>query len=223
MSTTHTKRLPVPQMEGAMARWYTRNRGSANQMDAYRKQAANFTASLPHGARILEVAPGPGYFAVELARRGFDVTGLDISHSFVEIASGYARREGVTVDFRQGDIAALPFPDGSFDAIVCQAAFKNFREPVKALNEMRRVLRTGGVAVIQDMSRDATTADIKAEVSGMGLSRRDALFTSLALRALRRRAFSVERFRKLAAASLFTTCTLSADGIGLEVRLTRTS
>jgi ubiquinone/menaquinone biosynthesis C-methylase UbiE len=223
MSTTPTKRLPVPKMEGAMARWYTRNRGSASQMDVYRKQAASFTASLPQGVRILEVAPGPGYFAVELARLGFDVTGLDISHSFVEIASGYARRESVTVEFRQGDVAALPFPDGFFDVIVCQAAFKNFREPVKALNEMRRVLRTGGVALIQDMSRDATIADITAEVAGMGLSRRDALFTSLALRALRRRAFSAERFRNLAAASDFRTCTVSADGIGLEVRLTHTS
>jgi ubiquinone/menaquinone biosynthesis C-methylase UbiE len=220
MTTTHTKRLPVPKMEGAMARWYASNRGSASQMDALRKQAAGFTASLPQRARILEVAPGPGYFAVELARRGFEVTGLDISHTFVEIASGYARRESVTVDFRRGDVAALPFPDGSFDVIVCQAAFKNFREPVKALDEMRRVLRTGGVAVIQDMNSDARTADIKAEVSGMGLSRRDALFTSLALRGLRRRAFSAERFRELAAASEFSTCTISADGIGLEVRLT---
>lgn len=220
--STHAKRLPVPKMEGAIARWYTRNRGSAGQMDTYQEQAASLTASLPQGVRILEVAPGPGYFAVELARRGFDVTGLDISHSFVDIASRYGRRQGVTVDFRQGDVAALPFPDGSFDVIVCQAAFKNFREPVKALNEMRRVLRTGGVAVIQDMRRDATTADIKAEVSGMGLSRRDALFTNLALRALRRRAFSVERFRKLAAASDFTTCTVNTSGIGLEVRLTHT-
>ncbi|MFC6021981.1 class I SAM-dependent methyltransferase [Plantactinospora solaniradicis] len=223
MSTVRTRRLPMLGMEGALARWYTHNRGSASQLDAYRKQAASFTDSLSPGAEILEIAPGPGYFAVELARRGFGITGLDISHSFVEIAAGYARREGVTVDFRHGDVAALPFPDGSFDVIVCQAAFKNFREPVRALNEMHRVLRSDGVAVVQDMSRDAGTADIRAEVSRMGLSRRDAALTRLALRALRRRAFSAERFRQLAAASDFTTCTVSLDGIGLEVRLTRTS
>jgi ubiquinone/menaquinone biosynthesis C-methylase UbiE len=223
MTTTHTKRLPMLAMEGAMARWYAGNRGSAGQMAAWRRQAADFTASLPPAARILEIAPGPGYFAVELARLGFEVTGLDISHSFVEIASAYARREAVPVDFRQGDVAALPFPAASFDVIVCQAAFKNFREPVKALNEMRRVLRPGGVAVIQDMSRNATTADIKAEVAGMGLPRRDALFTGVALRALRRRAFTPGQFRDLAAASDFTSCTVTTSGIGLEVRLTRTS
>jgi ubiquinone/menaquinone biosynthesis C-methylase UbiE len=223
MTTTHPKRLPVLKMEGAMARWYAGNRGSGNQMASWRQQAANFAATLPPAARILEVAPGPGYFAVELARLGFDVTGLDISHSFVEIASGYARREAVPVDFRQGDVAALPFPAESFDAVVCQAAFKNFREPVKALNEMRRVLRPGGVAVIHDMSRDATTAAINAEVDGMGLSRRDALFTRVALRGLRRRAFSAAQFRGLAAASDFTSCTVTTSGIGLEVRLTRTA
>jgi len=223
MTTTHTKRLPVLKMEGAMARWYAGNRGSANQMAAWRQQAADFTATLPPAARILEVAPGPGYFAVELARLGFAVTGLDISHSFVEIASGYARRQAVPVDFRQGDVAALPFPAESFDVVVCQAAFKNFREPVKALNEMRRVLRPGGVAVIHDMSRDSTNAAINAEVAAMGLSRRDALFTRVALRGLRRRAFSAGQFRELAAASDFGSCTVTASGIGVEVRLTRTA
>jgi ubiquinone/menaquinone biosynthesis C-methylase UbiE len=221
MTTTHSKRLPVPRMEGAMARWYARNRGSASQRDGYRRQADGLTAALRPGLRILEVAPGPGYFAVELARRGYEVTGLDISHSFVELAAGHARREGVAVDFRQGDVAALPFPEATFDMIVCQAAFKNFREPVRALDEMRRVLRPGGVAVIQDMHRDATVADIATEVAAMGLPRREALLTRLALRALRRRAFSAERFRGLAAASDFGTCTVSVEGIGLEVRLTR--
>jgi hypothetical protein len=88
---------------------------------------------------------------------------------------------------------------------------------------MRRVLRPGGVAVIHDMSRDATTAAINAEVDGMGLSRRDALFTRVALRGLRRRAFSAAQFRGLAAASDFTSCTVTTSGIGLEVRLTRTA
>jgi ubiquinone/menaquinone biosynthesis C-methylase UbiE len=223
MSTTNTKRLPVMRMEGAMARWYARNRGSAGQLSAVPKQADALTAALPAGARILEVAPGPGYFAVEMARRGFEVTGLDISHSFVEIATRYAREQGVPVEFRQGDAAALPFPDGTFDLIVCQAAFKNFQEPVRALNEMHRVLRPGGVAVIQDMSRDAAKGAIKAEVAAMGLSRRDALFTRVALRGLRHRAFSADRFHRLAAASDFPTATVTAGGIGLEVRLTRTA
>ena len=84
------------------------------------------------------------------------MTGLDISRTMVEIATEQARRDGVAVDFRHGDATAMPFPDGSFDLIVCQAAFKNFLDPVAALNEMHRVLRPGGTAVIQDLNADAT-------------------------------------------------------------------
>ena len=51
-----------------MARWYARVRGSGSQIEAYRKQAGQLTAGLPSGARVLEVAPGPGYLAIEMAR-----------------------------------------------------------------------------------------------------------------------------------------------------------
>ena len=61
---------------------------------------------------MLEVAPGPGYFAIEVARlQRFHVTGLDISRSFVQIASENARQEGLDVDFRHGDAASMPFED----------------------------------------------------------------------------------------------------------------
>src|SRR6266496_5709380 len=97
-----------------------------------------------------------GYHAIEVAKLGFTVTGLDISATMVEIATDGASRAGVRAEFRRGDASAMPFEDGSFDVVVCQAAFKNFRRPVTALNEMHRVLRPGGVAVVQDMNHDAT-------------------------------------------------------------------
>src|SRR5437868_7426938 len=74
-------------MEGIVARWYTRIRRSGSQIEDWRKQAAHLTGGLPDGADVLEVAPGPGYFAIEMARLDrLHVTGLDISHTFVEIA-----------------------------------------------------------------------------------------------------------------------------------------
>lgn len=89
------ERRALLRMEGAMARWYARQRGSAPQIEAYRVQAAQLTAGLPDGAEVLEVAPGPGYLSIEIARTGrFHVTGLDISRSFVEIATWQARRAG---------------------------------------------------------------------------------------------------------------------------------
>src|SRR5260370_38120239 len=140
-------RLKGPEMEGPVARWYARVRGSQSQLDLYREQAAQLTAGLPDGARVLEVAPGPGYLAIEIARNGrLHVTALDISRTFVQIASENARKAGVSVDFRNGDVAKMPFEAESFDLVVCQAAFKNFTLPRTALAEMHRVLRTGGTA-----------------------------------------------------------------------------
>jgi len=222
MQTTETRRwrFKGPEMEGAVARWYTRLRGSKSQIEVYRKQASQLTGSLPDGARVLEVAPGPGYLAIEMARSGrLHVTALDISHTFVEIGTENARAAGVIVDIRHGDVARMPFEAESFDLVVCQAAFKNFTQPQSALSEMHRVLRTGGTAVIQDMSREATHADIDAEVDGMEVGRLSAFMTRATLEGLRRRAYSPAQFERLVAESPFQTCEITAEGIGLEVRL----
>ena len=207
-------------MEGAMARSYASQRRSGSQPEQYRLQAAELTGGLPDGADVLEVAPGPGYLAIEIARLGrYRVTGLDISRTFVQIASDNAREAGVGVDFQHGDVERMPFADASFDLIVCQAAFKNFARPVTALDEMYRVLRPGGLAVIQDMSHEASAADIRREVDTMALPRRAALMTRWILRVLRLRALSPQRFRRLAAESAFHDGEVNAAGLGLEVRL----
>lgn len=215
------RKLRLPEMEGFQARWYAKQRGTEPQMVQYRKQAAGLTASLPSGADVLEIAPGPGYHAIEVAKLGFTVTGLDISATMVEIASEGARRASVLAEFRRGDASAMPFEDGSFDLIVCQAAFKNFRRPVTALNEMHRVLRPGGVAVVQDMSHEATDAAIDHEVAAMNLGTVGGLAVRRTLGMLRRRAFTRAQFEAMAAESAFGGCTVVAEGIGLEVRLTR--
>ena len=223
MSAAPRRRFQLPEMEGRTARWYARQCGSATQMAEYRQEAARLTAGLASGAKVLEVAPGPGYQAVEMARAGVArVTGLDISRTMVEIGTQTARQAGVHVEFRQGDVSAMPFAAESFDLIVCQAAFKNFRQPLAALNEMYRVLRPGGRAVIQDMNRDVAGADIAAEVRGMRLSRINSFMTRLTLSTmLRRRAYSAARFERLVAHTAFGGCETHTQGMTLEVRLAK--
>jgi ubiquinone/menaquinone biosynthesis C-methylase UbiE len=211
-------------MEGFIARWYAGIRRTPSQIEAWRKQAAQLTAGLPEGADVLEVAPGPGYFAIEMARLGrVHVTGLDISRTFVEIATRNAQQAGVSATFRQGDAAVMPFAEGSFDLIICQAAFKNFSRPGKALDEMHRVLRAGGTAIIQDMWKDASDAAIRAEVGTMRLGPVNAFMTRWTLGSLRRRAYTKEQFERLAAASAFGGCEIETSGLGLEVRMKKQS
>lgn len=213
-------RFKLPEMEGGVARWYAGLRSSESQIATYRKQALQLTEGLASGADVLEVAPGPGYLAIEIARlERFHVTGLDISRTFVEIAIANARQAAVSVDFQQGDAASLPFAGESFDLVVCQAAFKNFMKPGRALDEMHRVLRVGGTAVIQDMRSEATHADIDREVRTMELGRLTAFMTKATLEMLRRRAHSPAQFERLAADSAFQASDIQVEGIGMEVRL----
>jgi ubiquinone/menaquinone biosynthesis C-methylase UbiE len=117
----------------------------------------------------------------------------------------------------------MPFTDGSFDLIVCQAAFKNLRRPLSALNEMHRVLRPGGLAVIQDLRKEASGPDIDREVRSQKLGAVSGFMTRRILAGLRNRAYSADQLERLVAESNFRTCAMKTDGIGLEVRLQRTS
>src|ERR1035437_10260700 len=106
---------------------------------------------VPEGGSFLEVAPGPDYHTIDLAKRcGCHAFGLDISETFVRIATENARQAGVDVEWRQGNASKMPYADASFDLVVCQAAFKNFTQPIEALAEMRRVLKPGGTALVID-------------------------------------------------------------------------
>src|SRR3984885_558387 len=146
-------------MEGPIARWYARiTRPSLPDFEALARRVAE---TVPPGGSVLEVAPGPGYFAIALAKiGGRHVTGLDISHTFVEIARRGAAEAGVDVEFRQGNVSEMPFAADSFDYLLCRAAFKNFADAPRALAEMHRVLKPGGRALIIDLRRDVSSEAI---------------------------------------------------------------
>jgi ubiquinone/menaquinone biosynthesis C-methylase UbiE len=177
---------------------------------------------VPPGSRVLELAPGPGYLAIEIAKSGRQVAALDISKSFVKIARRNAGKAGVAIDVRHGNAAAMPFADASFDFVVCTAAFKNFSDPVGALNEIHRVLKPGGQASIYDLTRDANLEDIGAEVRNMHLSAWNSLLTRWIFRfGLLRTAYTCEEIERMATQSRFGRCEVAASGIGFELRLAK--
>ena len=210
-------------MEGFVARWYASLTGKS--MDEFRALARRIAAQLPANSHVLEVAPGPGYFAIELAKldRG-TVAGLDISRTLVEIARRNAAEAGVEVDFRQGDAAKIPFPSGSFDFLLCRAAFKNFSQPVRALQEMHRVLKPGGKAIIIDLRRDASRESIRRGVDEMRLGLVNTVLTKLTFRwMLLKRAYTRAEFEQMVAETGFGGMEVKEDLIGLELTLTRSA
>jgi len=158
---------------------------------------------------------------VELAKLGsYHITGLDISPSFVRMAADHARRAGVAVEFRLGNASSMPFDSDSFDFLYCRAAFKNFREPVRAIDEMHRVLRPGGKAVILDLRKDASGSEIDAAVAEMKLGRINSVLTKWIFKhSLLKRAYAQQEFRRMVSQTPFATCEIKAESIGLEVSL----
>lgn len=208
-------------MEGMIAKWYTNNTGQS--LDEFIKLAKRIGNQLPSGSTVLEVAPGPGYFCIELAKLGaYSITGLDISHTFVEIASQKAAGAGVRVDFRQGNASSMPLADNSFDFLLCRAAFKNFGQPVRALQEMCRVLKPGGRGLIIDLRKDASMESINREVDGMGLGPINKILTKLTFRTmLLKSAYTKEQVRFMLEQANFRSVDILESGIGFEISMTK--
>jgi ubiquinone/menaquinone biosynthesis C-methylase UbiE len=214
-----TKAYKGLPMEGHIATWYANT--TRKDLKRHKWMAQQLVEKIPAHGKVLEIAPGPGYFSIELANLGnFQIAGLDISKSFVEIARKNAAEAGVKVDFREGNASAMPFKDNTFDFTFCQAAFKNFSEPVKAIVEMHRVLRPGGLSVISDLHRDAPAKEIEREVKGMGLGPINEFLVRWSFKhMLLKNAYSVDEIRSMVAQTPFGQCKIDVDGVEFRVWL----
>jgi ubiquinone/menaquinone biosynthesis C-methylase UbiE len=207
-------------MEGAVARWYDRT--TRKGMPDFKELAARIAAVTAPASTVLEVAPGPGFLSIELARRGLQVRAVDISKTFVEIARRNAAADGVQVRFDVGSAADLPVEDASVDFVVCRAAFKNFTEPVKALAEMRRVVRPGGTALLIDMRRDVSAAELKQYVNGLGGSLLNRWFMMSIFRGmLVKRAYPLEEIRRMVFDAGWTKTRIEVSPTGFEAWMTK--
>ncbi|HEY9783843.1 MAG TPA: class I SAM-dependent methyltransferase [Candidatus Obscuribacterales bacterium] len=99
--------------------------------------------------RILDLGCGSGWLSIFLARHHFQVTGVDISENAIRLAREWAASEGLNIHFDVGDIAALDYPDGSFDGVVANSIFEHFTLSLArvTLARLRKMLVPGGIFI----------------------------------------------------------------------------
>lgn len=97
-------------------------------------------ASVRAANRVLDAGCGPGNLSAAAATRGASVVGTDLS----EVMVALARSRHPELEFRQADAERLPFPDGTFDAVVANLLIPHLPRPEAAMAELSRVLKPGG-------------------------------------------------------------------------------
>lgn len=139
-------------------RWYS-NRGETVALLRILKRAVNpwcvqqIDRIYPGQSdlRILDVGCGGGFLTLELAQRGWKVTGVDVSESILDV--GRSRDQGKKVNWVNGTAENLPLPDRYFDVVCMMDVLEHIHEPRLALKEASRVLKPGGVLVFHTFNR----------------------------------------------------------------------
>lgn len=108
-------------------------------------------ADLREGERVLDVACGTGLIARLAAERvghAGSVTGIDVAPDMIDVAQAAPAPAGASIEWHVGDAVSLPFPDDSYDVVLCQMGLMFIEDRPAAVSEMRRVLAPGGRLVV---------------------------------------------------------------------------
>jgi 2-polyprenyl-6-hydroxyphenyl methylase/3-demethylubiquinone-9 3-methyltransferase len=107
----------------------------------------------PRGKRALEVGSGGGYICEEIARLGFETSGIDPSGPSVRTAAEHAARQGLKIHYAIGTGESLPYADQSYDVVLCCDVLEHVRDLPAVISEVARVLRPGGVFCYDSFNR----------------------------------------------------------------------
>ncbi len=134
------------------------------------KELSYLLKLLKKGERVLDLACGYGRFSIPLASKGFDVEGIDITPVFIERAKEEAGKRNLNIGFRIGEMTDLPYENESFDSVICMwNAFSELtveQDQVKTIKEICRVLKKGGLAIIESRNHRSSGVDEKNMIDG---------------------------------------------------------
>ena len=117
------------------------------------------------GKRVLDAGCGDGAYSLAATERGALVTGVDLSEDMLAAARYRSAARGLTVDWMQGSVLALPFPDSSFDLAIAITLLCLVPDPRAAVRELSRVLVPGGRLVVGELHRWSLWA-VKRRIRG---------------------------------------------------------
>lgn len=109
-------------------------------------------ASPPSGARFLDAGCGPGFHAMRLARRGYEVTAVDFSTAVLDYARANAERSGLAdrITIQEEDLLSLSFADREFDYVLCWGVLTHIPSVDAAIAELCRVTAPGGILIVEE-------------------------------------------------------------------------
>jgi len=197
---------------GLGAFFYDRFSGSQIFQKHYERVARDILNYCPQG-RLLDVGTGPGRLLIKIheVAPDLDLVGLDASPEMVEKAQRHVAEAGLSdrIIFEVGNASRMPFADSSLNAVVSTASIHHWKDPVTGLNEMHRVLKPGGYALLYDLVRGMPGETLKEAKREFGNLR----VTLLWLHAFEEPFYTQERLESLASASLFRTSTTHFVGL----------
>lgn len=120
------------------------------------------------GQKILDAGAGTGNFSLKLAKKGAEVTGIDLSEDMLKLAEEKTKQEGYDIPFLKRDIFETGFEDESFDAVFSMAAFEFIEDHERAIQELYRLVKPGGSLLIGTIAKSGAWGKLYAEFAKKG-------------------------------------------------------
>lgn len=207
-------------IEGFVAIKYAEFAKNSQLMRELYKDLATKAASEIQKGKVLEVGPGPGFLAIEMALLSPElrIIGLDISDTMIEIALNNVKGYGLSerVEFKKGDASKMPFAGSVFDFVITSGSLHHWKEPIKVFNEIYRVLKEGKKVLVSDPRKDSPKEQIEAFTRNI-----DSKLMRWGLRKSIRESYTAQEIENLIKDTKFTDFKINIEDIGLEIWLTK--